>query len=80
MSLFDRVLQLIELLLLCLCLITTGIYSIRVKNLERRLEADNAALMYEVGECEERCKRMTYTCIDILNQIVLEGENIYDGN
>lgn len=80
MSLTDRIIQLVELILLCLCFIGSAIYSMRVKNLEKRLEAESAALQYEVKECEERCKRMTYTCIDILNQKILEGENIYDGN
>ena len=53
MSLTDRIIQLVELILLCLCFVGSAIYSMRVKNLERRLEAESAALKYEVKECED---------------------------
>ena len=71
----DRVLQLVELALLCLCLIILQLFSIKAKNLENELRAENAALRYEVRESEERCRRLSYTCIDMVNRKILEGEN-----
>lgn len=79
MSLTDRILQLLELVLLCLCFITTAIYSMRVKNLENEVRAEMAALRLENKECVEQCKRISYTCIDMVNSNFWEGEN-YDGD
>lgn len=73
MSTFDRVLQIAELALLCICLIVTEIHSMKAKNLENEIKADNAALRYEVRESEERCKRLSYTCIDVVNRKIIEG-------
>ena len=75
MSLTDRILQIAELLLLCLCLIVTEIYCMRVKNLENEIRAESSALRYEMGESEERCRRLSYTCIDLVNHIYIEGGN-----
>ena len=72
MSLTDRILQIAELVMLLLCLIATEIYSMRVKNVEKQLMAESSALRYEMGESEERCRRLSYTCVDIVNQIVLQ--------
>lgn len=79
MSLTDRILQLLELVLLCLCFITTAIYSMRVKNLENEVRAEMAALRLENEESVERCRRISYTCIDIMNSNLWEGED-YDGD
>lgn len=73
MSTSDRVLQLVELALLTLCLIVTEIYSMKVKNLERQFRAEKSALEYELKESEERCRRLSYTCIDVVNRKILEG-------
>jgi hypothetical protein len=78
MSIADRILQLVELLLLCLCLIVTEIHDIKVGNLEKELKARTDALRYEVGESEERCRRLTDTCIDIVNRKIYEGGNYAD--
>lgn len=75
MSLTDRVLQLATLVILCITLVVTEIYSLRVKNLERMLKAESSALRYEVKETEERCRRLSYTCIDVVNRKILEGGN-----
>ena len=80
MSTLDRVLQLLELALLCLCLIVTEVYSMRVKNLERRFQAETSALKYEVKESEQRCRRLSYTCIDVVNRKILEGGNYGENN
>ena len=79
MSLTDKILHLAELCLLLLCLVTTAIYSMRVKNLENEVRAEMAALRLESKECVEQCKRISYTCIDIMNSNFWEGEN-YDGD
>ena len=75
MSTFDRVMQLVEMTLLLICLIATEIYSMRVKNLENEVRAEISAMRYEVREYEERCRRLSYTCIDIVNRKILEGGN-----
>ena len=75
MSALDRVLQLIELALLLICLIATEIYSMRVKNLENEIKAELSAMRYETRESEERCRRLSYTCIDVVNRKILEGGN-----
>lgn len=75
MSTFDRVMQLVEMALLLICLIATEIYSMRVKNLENEVRAEVSAMKYEVRECEERCRRLSYTCVDIVNRKILEGGN-----
>ena len=79
MSLTDRIIQLASLVLLVLCLIATEIYSMRAKNIERELKAEVSALRYEFGESEERCRRLSYACIDVVNRKILEGGN-YDGS
>lgn len=73
MSVGDRVLQLVELLLLCLCLVIAEVESMRSKNLEKQFIAETSALRYELKECEERCRRLSYTCIDVVNRKILEG-------
>lgn len=73
MSLTDRILQIVELVLLALCLITTEIYSMRAKNLERKFEAESSVLKYEMKESEDKCRRIYYTCIDVVNRKILEG-------
>ena len=73
MSITDRVLQIVELVLLCLCLVVTEIESMRMKNLEKQFMAETSALRYELKECEERCRRLSYTCIDVVNRKILEG-------
>lgn len=75
MSALDRVLQLIELALLLICLIATEIYSMRVKNLENEIRTELSAMRYETRESEERCRRLSYTCIDVVNRKILEGGN-----
>lgn len=75
MSTFDRVMQLVEMALLLICLIATEIYSMRVKNLENEVRAEVSAMKHEVRECEERCRRLSYTCIDVVNRKILEGGN-----
>ena len=75
MSTFDRVMQLVEMALLLICLIATEIYSMRVKNLENEIRAEVSAMRYEVRESEERCRRLSYTCIDVVNRKILEGGN-----
>ena len=75
MSTFDRVMQLVEMALLLICLIATEIYSMRVKNLENEVRAEVSAMRYEVRESEERCRRLSYTCIDVVNHKILEGGN-----
>lgn len=80
MSLTDRLLQLISLILLVLCLITTEIYSIRTKNVEMKLKEEVSALRYELGESEERCRRLSYTCIDVVNRKILERGNYGESN
>ena len=74
MSLTDRLLQIANLVLLALCLIVLEFYTCRVKNLEKRLNAESSSLRYEVKETEERCRRLSYTCIDVVNRKILEGE------
>lgn len=78
MNITDRILQIIELLLLCLCLAVTEIHSMKVNNLEKELRAETSALRYEVGESEGRCRRLTDTCIDIVNRKIYEGGNYAD--
>lgn len=80
MSLTDRLLQLISLVLLALCLIVTEVYSMRAKNIERELKAEVSALRYELGESEERCRRLSYTCIDVVNRKILERGNYGESN
>ncbi len=75
MSTFDRVMQLVEMALLLICLIATEIYSMRVKNLENEVRAEVSAMKYEVRESEERCRRLSYTCVDVVNRKILEGGN-----
>lgn len=74
MSLSDRIIQLATLILLLLCLITTCIYSMRVRNLENEVRAEMAALRLANRESVEQCKRISYTCIDIMNSNLWEGE------
>ena len=79
MSLTDKLLHLAELVVLCLCIILMGINSMKAKNRESELNAEISALRYEVKESEERCKRLSYTCIDVVNRKILEGAD-YDGD
>ena len=79
MSLSDRLIQLATLILLLLSLAVTCIYSMRVRNLEGVLKEEIAALRHENNESVEQCKRITLTCIDIMNKSLWEGEN-YDGD
>lgn len=80
MSLTDRILQLVSLVLLALCLIVTEVYSMRAKNVERELKAEVSALRYELEESEERCRRLSYTCIDVVNRKILERGNYGESN
>lgn len=80
MSLTDRILQLVSLVLLALCLIVTEVYSMRAKNVERELKAEVSALRYELGESEKRCRRLSYTCIDVVNRKILEGGKYGESN
>ncbi len=80
MSLTDRILQLVSLVLLVLCLIVTEVYSMRAKNVERELKAEVSALKYELRESEERCRRLSYTCIDVVNRKILERGNYGESN
>ena len=80
MSLTDRILQLVSLVLLTLCLIVTEVYSMRAKNVERELKAEVSALRYELVESEKRCRRLSYTCIDVVNRKILEGGNYGESN
>lgn len=80
MSLTDRILQLVSLVLLAICLIVTEVYSMRAKNIERELKAEISALRYELRESEERCKRLSYTCIDVVNRKILERGNYGEDN
>ena len=75
MSLSDRLIQLATLILLLLCLVTTGIYNMRVRNLEGVLKEEIAALRHENNESVEQCKRITLTCIDIMNKNLWEEGN-----
>ena len=80
MSLTDRILQLVSLVLLVLCLIVTEVYSIRAKNIEKELKAEVSALKYELRESEERCRRLSFTCIDVVNRKILERGNYGESN
>lgn len=80
MSLTDRILQLVSLVLLVLCLIVTEVYSMRAKNVERELKAEVSALRYELEESEKRCRRLSYTCIDVVNRKILEGGQYGESN
>lgn len=80
MSLTDRIIQLVSLVLLALCLIVTEVYSMRAKNVERELKAEVSALRYELGESEKRCRRLSYTCIDVVNRKILERGNYGESN
>lgn len=80
MSLTDRILQLVSLVLLALCLIVTEVYSMRAKNVERELKAEVSALRYELEESEKRCRRLSYTCIDVVNRKILEGGKYGESN
>ena len=80
MSLTDRILQLVSLVLLALCLIVTEVYSMRAKNIERELKAEVSALRYELEESEKRCRRLSYTCIDVVNRKILEGGQYGESN
>lgn len=80
MSLTDRILQLVSLVLLVLCLIVTEVYSMRAKNVERELKAEVSALRYELEESEKRCRRLSYTCIDVVNRKILERGNYGESN
>ena len=80
MSLTDRILQLVSLVLLALCLIVTEVYSMRAKNVERELKAEVSALRYELEESEKRCRRLSYTCIDVVNRKILEGGQYGESN
>lgn len=75
MSLSDRLIQLATLILLLLSLVATGIYSMRVRNLESMLKAEVSAIRHENNESVEQCKRISLTCIDIMNKNLWEGEN-----
>lgn len=79
MSLSDRIIQLATLILLLISLVMTELYIARVRNLENDLKEQMAALRYENNESVEQCKRITLTCIDIMNKNLWEGEN-NDGN
>ncbi|MBO7735448.1 MAG: hypothetical protein J6S67_22985 [Methanobrevibacter sp.] len=76
----DRIIQLVSLVLLTLCLIITEVYSMRAKNVERELKAEVSALRYELEESEKRCRRLSYTCIDVVNRKILEGGNYGESN
>jgi hypothetical protein len=52
----------------------------RAKNIERELKAEVSALRYELGESEERCRRLSYTCIDVVNRKILERGNYGESN
>ena len=80
MSLSDRVIQLVTLILLLLSLLATEVYSIRVRNLEGVLKEEIAALRHENTESVEQCRRITLTCIDIMNKNLWEGEEINAGD
>ena len=80
MSLTERIIQLVSLVLLTLCLIITEVYSMRAKNVERELKAEVSALRYELEESEKRCRRLSYTCIDVVNRKILEGGNYGESN
>lgn len=80
MSLTDRIIQLVSLVLLVLCLIVTEVYSMRAKNVERELKAEVSALRYELEESEKRCRRLSYTCIDVVNRKILERGNYGESN
>lgn len=80
MSLTDRIIQLVSLVLLALCLIVTEVYSMRAKNVERELKAEVSALRYELEESEKRCRRLSYTCIDVVNRKILERGNYGESN
>lgn len=80
MSLTDRILQLVSLVLLALCLIVTEVYIMRAKNVERELKAEVSALRYELEESEKRCRRLSYTCIDVVNRKILERGNYGESN
>lgn len=80
MSLTDRIIQLVSLILLTLCLIITEVYSMRARNVERELKAEVSALRYELEESEKRCRRLSYTCIDVVNRKILEGGNYGESN
>lgn len=73
MSLSDRVIQLATLVILLLSLITTWVYSMKVRNLETKVKVEMAALRHENKESVEQCKRISYTCIDIMNNNLWEG-------
>lgn len=79
MTLTDRILQLLTLVLLLLSLVVTGIYSMKVKNLENEVRSEMAIMRSSNKESVEQCRRISYTCIDIMNKNLWEGED-YDGD
>lgn len=56
----------ITLLFIYLDMFLTGMYLFKLNNKVIRMERTVKELRQEVKESEERCKRMTDTCIDVL--------------
>jgi hypothetical protein len=52
----------------------------RVRNLEGVLKEEIAALRHENTESVEQCKRITLTCIDIMNKNLWEVEESNAGD
>lgn len=67
-----KILHVIEVVLLVFLITVVEINCMRLKNVEKELRAETEALRYELKETEERCRRLSYTCIDVVNRKILE--------
>lgn len=63
----DKVVHLLELVLLLVVLLIQAKLYIAQHNTESALKLNIIRLEKELAESEARCKRMTDTCIDILS-------------
>lgn len=62
----DKVLHLLELMILLLVLFIEAGNYIKAHNLEIKLQQTAARLEREMAETEARCQRIADTCIDII--------------
>lgn len=62
----DKVLHVLEFILVTICLLCTAKIYIFMHNAESRMKVEVIRLERELAESEARCKQMTDTCISIL--------------
>lgn len=67
-----KALQVFTIAILMFLIVVVEINCIRLKNIEKELKDETSALRYELKETEERCRRLSYTCIDVVNNKILE--------